>query len=49
VANIYEMLIGAGPQNEEQLRTTADALRQKDYMSKIGMLTGDDVLAPSVR
>jgi hypothetical protein len=46
VPNIYEMLIGAGPQNEEQLRTTADALRQKDYMSKIGMLTGDDVLAP---
>lgn len=45
MTDIYDMLIGAPPSTEEQLRATADQLRKRKLAGQLGMITGDPVLS----
>lgn len=44
--NIYEMLAGAPPAQGPALAKTAELMKQKEYLGRIGMLTGDSVISP---
>ncbi len=46
MADMYEILLGGAPTEQQQMQAMADRLRRREAMGTLGMLSGDPVLGP---